>query len=689
MTAAANPDEPPKRHAPAESMEDRFRVLLESAPDAMLIVNAAGQITVANAQTEKMFGYRREELLGQPVEMLVPTRHRAAHPGHRATFAASPRLRPMGAGLELDGVRKDGTEFPVEISLSPVPAEDGVRVISAIRDISDRKKLEEELRQAKRELEGRVEARTTELVRMNQTLEAEIKRRGRAQDELGRERDRAKRYLDIAGVALLALDRAGRITLINKKGQMLLGYTESELLGKNWFDTCMPAHVRADAESTFQKLLAGELIERWEGPVLTRGGGERLVSWYNSLVRDGVGNILGTLSSGEDITERKRLEAQLRQSHKMEAIGRLAGGIAHDFNNLMGVILGDSQLLLADPKLDDTQRNAIEEIKEAGDRTASLTRQLLAFSRKQFLEPRVLNLNDSLAGFQSMVERLVGPQINLIFKLQPELGLVLADPSQILQLVLNLLVNARDSMPHGGQITIETANADLDMGFAAAHPGTQPGPHVLLSVTDNGEGMDQETMAHIFEPFFTTKQDGQGSGMGLAIVYGIVEQSGGTIWAYSELRQGTVFKIYLPRVTGTAEASSEAETAEELPQGSETILLVEDAGLLRRVTREFLQRIGYTVLTAADGLEAIETSRQYRNRIHLLLTDLAMPGMNGQELADRLLTDRPEMKVLYTSGYVGKVTQQLDTANLTGAFIEKPYTWEGLARKVRRLLDQS
>ncbi|HEV2387723.1 MAG TPA: PAS domain S-box protein [Candidatus Acidoferrales bacterium] len=669
-------------------MEDRFRVLLDAAPDAMMIVDAGGRIIHANHQTERLFGYEREELLGQSIEILVPQRHRSAHLAHRATYESNPRVRAMGLGLELQGVRKDGTEFPVEISLSPVQTEAGLRVISAIRDVSDRKRLEEDLRLSQRDLEARVAARTAELVRANRALEQEIAQRRRAQDDLSRERDRARSYLDIAGVALLALDRAGRITLINIRGQTLLGYSESELLGKNWFETCMPAHVRAEAMGTFQKLLGGELVEHWEGPVLTRGGEERLVYWYNSLVRDPVGNILGTLSSGEDVTERKRLEAQFRQAHKMEAIGRLAGGIAHDFNNLMGVVLGDSQLLLADARLEAPQRTCVEEIREAGDRAASLTRQLLAFSRQQFLETRVLSLNHSLTSFKTMLERLLGPAVNLIFELQPDLGLVRADPSQFLQLVLNLIVNSRDAMPRGGQIKLATTNVDLDMSFAASHPGTQPGPHVLLTVSDNGAGMDQETLSHIFEPFFTTKRGEQGTGMGLAIVYGIVEQSGGTIWAYSERNRGTVFKIYLPRIEGAEEASWEADSLEELPRGTETVLLVEDAGLLRRVTREFLQQIGYTVLTAGDGAEAMEASKHCRHTIHLLLTDLAMPGMNGQELAGRLLAERPEMKVLYTSGYAGKVTQELDTGNLNAAFIEKPYTWQDLARKVRRLLDQ-
>ncbi|MDE3136524.1 MAG: PAS domain S-box protein [Acidobacteriota bacterium] len=798
----------------SQPTSDRFRALVESAPDAVIIVDAEGKISLINRQTEKLFGYSREELLGQPVEMLVPAAHRAEHVNHRTAYAKHPQARPMGAGLELFGLRKDGTEFPVEISLSALNTGEGIEIISTIRDITRQNRMKEELREASRELERRVEERAGELARTVRALEAEIAIRGEAQEALERERDRAKSYLDIAEVILLVLDRAGRVVMINRKGHRLLGYSESELMGQDWFEMCLPARTRAKARQIYTKILAGDLVEALENPVLTSNGEERLVAWYNSLVRDRIGNILGTLSSGEDITdrrrseeavrklalivesseeaiigktldgiilswnsgaerlygytaeeaigrhvtmlsspdhpdeiehimesirqgervgrietvrrgkggkrveislsvfpvlnaggkpasvatiardisERKRMEQQLRQSHKMEAIGRLAGGIAHDFNNLLGVVLGDCELLLND-SVTPVQREKLIEIQEAGGRAASLTRQLLAFSRQQVLDTQILNLNTVLAGFESMLRRLAGDQIVLHMLFAPSVAPVRADPNQLLQVLLNMVVNARDAMPNGGTIRIETASSTLDEAYVSGHPSMRSGPYVMISVADNGPGMDAETLSHLFEPFFTTKTSGQGTGMGLATAYALIQQVNGSIWAYSEPGHGTLFKIFLPSaeadaVAPEAEAApAQAESADELPRGKETVLLVEDSGLLRRVTAEFLKRVGYTVIDAADGPEALDVVSNHRGKIDLLLTDLAMPGMNGKELAQKLVGRLPKLKVLYTSGYAGSILQERDYPGLSAAFLEKPFTWQSLAQKVRAVLD--
>jgi PAS domain S-box-containing protein len=796
------------------SASDRLQALVEAAPDALVVVDAEGKISLVNGQTEKLFGYARDELVGQRVELVVPNGLREAHVHHRAAYAANPTARPMGASLELFGVRKDGSEFPVEVNLNAIRTSGGIEIISSVRDISLQRKLKEELREATRQLEQRVGERTGELARTIQALEAEVTIRREAQEALERERDRAKGYLDIAEVILLVLDRSGRIVLINRKGNRLLGYAESELVGKDWFETCLSPPQRTQARHIFAELLAGGMVEYLEHPVLTSNGEQRLVAWHNSLVRDRVGNILGTLSSGEDITERrhseeairklalivesseeaiigktldgiilswnpgaerlygytaeeaigrhvkmlcsperpgemeailerirqghhvgrietvhcgkggkrveislsvfpvldeegkpssaatiardiserKRMEQQLRQSHKMEAIGRLAGGIAHDFNNLLGVVLGDCELLLND-SVTPAQREKLTEIKEAGGRAASLTRQLLAFSRQQVLETQILNLNTVLSGFESMLRRLAGDLIQLRMVFAPGVAPVRADPGQLLQVLLNLVVNARDAMPDGGTIRIETANATLDESSVSGHPEMKPGPHVVISVADDGPGMDSETLSHIFEPFFTTKTDGQGTGMGLATAYGIIQQLNGSIWAYSEPGNGTLFKIFLPMAqvdalaTETETAAAPAETADELPRGKETVLLVEDSGLLRRVTGEFLKRIGYTVIAAGDGPEALEIVQDHPGKIDLLLTDLAMPGMNGQELARQLVARMPNLKVLYTSGYAGSIVQEHDLAGISTAFLEKPFTWQSLAQKVRTVLD--
>lgn len=796
------------------SSHNRFRALLESAPDAVVIVSGDGRISLVNQQTEKLFGYSREELVGQPVELLVPAIFRGEHARQRTSYVGNPHPRPMGVGLQFFGLRKDGREIPVEISLSPVETAGGFEIYSTIRDTSQTRRLEEELRSAKKELEIRVAQRTAELGETVQALESEMAYHRAAQEELARERDRAKSYLDIADVVLLALDRAGRILLINKKGLAMLGYSESELLGKDWFDSCMPEGNRSEARGVFAKLLDGELVESTEHPVVSRNGEERLTVWHNSIVRDRIGNILGTLSSGEDVTEqrrseeavrrlasivessddaiigetldgmilswnggaerfygytasevigrpitliappdrhdelaeilerlkggerirhfetrrvakdgrrvdislsvfpvvdaegktvsaaniardvteRKRMEEQLRQSQKMEAIGRLAGGVAHDFNNLLGVVQGESELLLSEKDMPERQRAAVQSIREAAERAASLTRQLLVFSRQQVIEPQVLNLNTVLNNVENMVRRLAGPEIVLHFVRADKLASVRTDPSQILQVILNLMVNARDAMPDGGRIRVETANVTLDEFYASTHPGIRPGPHVMLSVADNGPGMEPDVLSHIFEPFFTTKDAGKGSGMGLATAYGIVQQSGGSIWAYSEPGNGSLFKIFLPAVPdGEASAPEEqagGENPEEFPRGSETVLVVEDSRLLRHVTSEFLTRLGYTVLAAEDGEAALSAAREHKGGIDLLLTDLAMPRMNGQQLAERLLGERQNVKVIFTSGYAGSALQDRNLPAGEDSFLEKPFTWQNLALKVRRVLDR-
>jgi signal transduction histidine kinase/CheY-like chemotaxis protein len=388
-----------------------------------------------------------------------------------------------------------------------------------------------------------------------------------------------------------------------------------------------------------------------------------------------------------DITERKQLEQQFRQSQKMEAVGQLAGGIAHDFNNLLTVINGHSEMALQLLKADDPLHSNLEQIKEAGDRAASLTRQLLAFSRKQILEPKVLDLNAIVTNLDKMLQRLIGEGIALQTALAPALGRVKADSGQIEQVLINLAVNARDAMPQGGRLTIEAANVELDGHYAAQHVAVQPGPYVMLAVSDTGCGMDAETQARIFEPFFTTKGQGKGTGLGLSTVHGIVKQSGGYIWVYSEPGRGTTFKIYLPRVDAQAEALEPHSPRQESLQGTETILLVEDEERVRRLARTILAGHGYSVLEAPNGAEALRISEQHSGAIHLLVTDVAMPGMSGREVVARLAPAHPSMKVLYMSGYTDNAIVHHGVLMPGIAFVQKPFTPNGLARKVREVLD--
>ena len=388
-----------------------------------------------------------------------------------------------------------------------------------------------------------------------------------------------------------------------------------------------------------------------------------------------------------DVTARRQLEEQLRQAQKMEAVGQLAGGIAHDFNNLLTAILGCTQLLLHATPPEDQRREDVEEIKNAGLRAAELTRQLLAFSRRQVLAPKVLDVNAVVANMDKMLRRLLGEDVALVTHLAADLGPVSADPGQLEQVLLNLAVNARDAMPHGGRLTIDTANVFLTEEYAERHHRLPPGPYVLLAVSDTGVGMDEMTQKHLFEPFFTTKEVGKGTGLGLATVYGIVKQSGGYIWVYSEPGHGTTLKVYLPRVPGAAEPLPVAVASPELRRGTETVLLVEDAAPVRSLARKGLQGYGYQVLEAADGPAALELSARHPGEIDILVTDVVMPGMSGRELAERLAPARPGMRVLYTSGYTDDAMVHQGVLRSGVAFLQKPFVPETLARKVREVLD--
>jgi nitrogen-specific signal transduction histidine kinase/CheY-like chemotaxis protein len=390
-----------------------------------------------------------------------------------------------------------------------------------------------------------------------------------------------------------------------------------------------------------------------------------------------------------DITEKKQLELQFLQAQKMEAIGRLAGGVAHDFNNLLTSIVGHADLMLLELRPEDPLVGDIREIKKAADRAADLTRQLLAFSRKQILQPRIVNLNQVIADMKKMLRRLIGEDVELETNLAPDPGLVLVDPGQIDQVVMNLVVNARDALPRGGKLTISTAQAEITTADVPRYIGSKPGSYVLLEVRDNGLGMSEEVQSHVFEPFFTTKELGKGTGLGLSTVYGIVKQSNGYIWVESALGEGTAFRIYLPRLEGQAVAESRPGKAASSCRGTETILLVEDNDLVRRLARSVLEQFGYRVLEARNGEEACRLGRGYEERIDLLLTDVVMPGMSGQTLAGQIREMRPETEILFMSGYTEEST--LNQGPLRGGrhFLQKPFSPQELGQRFRKLLDES
>ena len=634
--------------------------LLEAVPDAMVVVNHEGIMVQVNSQTEDLFGYTRGELIGQKVEILVPEAQRQQHHHHRERFRQQPSARRMGAGLDLYGRRRDGSEFPVEISLSPVHTSGGPLVLSAIRDISDRKRIEVQLHLAYQALERRTDRQLWEY------------------------RNRLALIVDGSQDAIIGKNLEGIITSWNRGAEEIYGYKAEEVIGKP-ISILAPPDRPDEIPAILEKIRLGERVENFESVRVTKDGRHLNVSISVSPLSDEEGRVVGASAITRNITAQKRAEEQLRQAQKMEAVGRLAGGVAHDFNNILGIITASCELL--ENRLDQGAANMpyVDSIREAAERGASLTRQLLAFSRRQPLQPRLLDLNHRLSEVSKLLRPLLGDDIQVSLVPGPESAIVEADPSQLDQIVLNLAVNSRDAMPQGGKLILETAVRDFDDSFAAQHPPMTAGRYVMLAVSDNGTGMDQATVSRIFEPFFTTKEMGKGTGLGLANVYAIVKQAGGHIWVYSEPGRGTTFRIYLLCADHKLGSAREAE-AEALPPRREgtTILLVEDDEVMRSLTRQMLEEHGYRVVEAEDGKVALERVGA-DHEIDLTLTDVVMRGMSGPELVLRLTESHPEMKILYMSGYTGELLS--DRKISTGvALLEKPFTRMSLLKTLHAAL---
>ncbi|HEY3013035.1 MAG TPA: ATP-binding protein [Gemmatimonadales bacterium] len=483
-------------------------------------------------------------------------------------------------------------------------------------------------------------------------------------------------------------DWEGRYVLANQAAAALYDTTVDTLIGKRDADF----NPRSDEVERFLRddrevMSSQRAAHIAEEPVTKTKTGE--TRWFQTVkvpLLSSDGKTRQVLGVATDITQRKQLEEQFRQAHKMEAVGRLAGGVAHDFNNVLTIIRAQTEFLLADLVGDDPRRADVLEIQSAADRAAAFTRQLLAFSRRQLLQPEILELNAVISGMEMMVRRLVGEDVVLLTKLHPELPTVWADPSQLQQVVLNLAVNARDAMPRGGTLLIETGLVELDDQFPSQHPTMKPGLHVVLVVTDTGCGMDPATRSRIFEPFFTTKESGKGTGLGLSTVYGIVKQSGGHIWVYSEVGRGTTFKLYFPPHHGVAKVvEPERMTAPALGSGA-TILLVEDEGPVRSTVRRLLERHGYKVLEAANGQDALTLVAARRTEIGLVLSDMVMPGMGGMELASRVRTLSPNLPVLLMTGYTEEAITRAGDRPLDEQIIEKPFTVHAMLEKVRGAL---
>jgi len=622
----------------AES-EARLAGIVKSAQDAILVAETDFTISLFNPAAERMFRCKATQAVGRSLDKFIPPNLPPAPGGHGT---------PSVVGARDRGVRADGEVFPLEASVARTEAAGKPFYTIVARDVTERRQMEEALR---------------------------------------RSEERHRSFVETTNEWVWVCDAAGRMVYNNPAVAAVLGHTPAQLEGANTLDLVHP-----DDRPAAVALLTRAVAERrgWSGVVFRwrhRDGSYRHLECNAVPTFDAIGRVTGFQGADRDITDRLRLEAELRQAQKMEAVGRLAGGIAHDFNNLLTVINGYSEMLLGDPALGQVGREVAAEIARAGDQAAALTRQLLAFSRKQMLAPRVLDLNALVREMERMLARLIGADIQLASSLDPDLGRVRADPGQLEQVLLNLAVNARDAMPHGGYLTVETRNVYLGPDYPALSAGVSPGPYVLLAVTDTGVGMTQEVKGRIFEPFFTTKEQGKGTGLGLATVFGIVQQSGGHIDVYSELGQGTTFKMYLPRLTDGADTPSPTDGWPAIPRGTETVLLADDDAGVRALSRLTLQSYGYTVLDAPDGDEAVRIGLARHSPIHLLITDLVMPKVGGREVAERLGPTHPEARVLFLSGYTDDALVRHGVLEAGVAFLQKPFTPTTLARKVREVLD--
>ncbi len=775
----------------------QFQGILDGASDAIISIDEKQRITLFNQQAERVFGYQAREVLGQPLTRLLPAQFQENHGGHVEKFVAEDATqRRMGQVLELSGRRKNGEEFPVEVTISKLPLK-GMQVLTAIvRDITERKQAEQTLRLSEQKYRdlfesandpilifepetetilaanaracetygfgpdglvgtslkrltkdvARGERQLAELVERGTyrdfetvhfrkdgseiemlvnssvityegkkavlSINRDITERKQAEEEIRRlNQDLEQRVVERTGelresqklfqvlatvspVGIFRTNAEGHCTYVNQRWCEMAGLTPEEAQGEGWAQAIHPDDRERVSEEWYQAAKEGLWFRtecRFQRP-------DGVVTWvFTQALAEKTkdGEIIGYVGTITDITERKQAEEALRQSEeqfrqaqKMEAVGRLAGGVAHDFNNLLMVMRGYGELLLNQLDANDPLRRNAEEIQKAAERATALTQQLLAFSRKQVLQPKVLDLNAVVTDVEKMLRRLIGEDIELTAVLDLALGRVKADPGQIEQIILNLAVNARDAMPQGGRLTLKTANVTLDQAYVRQHLGATPGPYVLLAVSDTGVGMDAETRSHIFEPFFTTKGAGKGTGLGLSTVYGIVKQSGGTIWVESAPGRGTTFEIYLPLVEeATANGELHPALPPPTPGGTETILVVEDEMSVRKLAAEFLGSNGYRVLEAQDGAEALQVCEEHRAPIHLLLTDVVMPGMSGRELAVRLVGARPEMKVIYVSGYTDDAIVQHGVREEGTVFLQKPFSLDTLARTVREALD--
>ena len=694
--------------------EERYRTILENIQDGYFEVDLAGNLTFVNDAECRNLGYPRDELIG------LNYRQYTDKENAKKLYQVFNRVYRTGEpvkALERESIGKDGTKMFNEISVSLIRNSEGkpIGFRSITRDITERKKAEEALKKSEKEAkrlaqENAIMAEIGRIISSTLNIEEVYERF-------------AEEFLHV-----IPFDRVSVNTINPDSNSITIAYAFGMEVGDLQQGTLVTVEgpfyediVKRRSSVLVQTEDENELAERYPNFLQHFQAGIRsmiavpLISKdqvigilhiqslkpnaYTELdlrLAERVGNeIAGAIANAQLFAERKQaeegkavLQEQLRQSQKMESIGQLAGGVAHDFNNILTVIHGYSELVINSLEPANPLRDDIKEIKAAAERASALTRQLLAFSRKQVLQPKVIDFNALVTNMMKMLRRMIGEGIHLNTLLANDLGSVKADPGQIEQVILNLAVNAKDAMPNGGKLTVETANVELDLDYANLHLNVVPGPYVMLSVSDTGVGMTPEVRERVLEPFFTTKEKGKGTGLGLSTVYGIVKQSGGNIWIYSEPGHGSTFKIYLPRVEEETDTFQLSAVATKSQHGSETILLVEDEKMVRTLALTILKRQGYNVLDAENGEQALHIAQEQNGRsIHLTLTDMVMPGMNGRELSERLKAQYPEMKVLFMSGYTEDTILNQGVLAPGVAYIHKPFAPDALVKKVRSMLD--
>jgi len=628
--------------------EEKYRALFENAGDAILMVgldgDEAGRIVSANRVAAAMHGYGLDELLGLGIADLDALEEIPHLPQRIDSVINGQWIKD-----EILHRRKDGTSFPVEVTAGPLRVKEHTYLLAIYRDISERKKAEEKLRAS------------------------ELKYRN---------------ILETIADGYHEIDLAGNLTLVNDSLCEIIGYHREELLRMNYRQLMDEENLNRTFAIYGEVFRTGVSIPECNIEIRRKDGTMRYVSVSISPMKESTGRSAGFRGILRDVTERRHLEEQLRQAAKMEAIGRMAGGIAHDFNNLLTAIMGYSTILSGQLREEGIDTGKLQQIHRSAERAAELTRQLLAFSRRQLLEMKVVNPNDLIRDMASMLRRLIGEDIELLAVLDPEAGNVKADPAQLGQIIMNLSVNARDAMPKGGKLTLETTNAFLDEAYARTHAEVTTGRYVMLSVSDTGFGMDSQTCSRAFDPFFTTKEKGVGTGLGLSTVYGIVKQHEGHIKIYSEVGTGTTFKIYLPLAHEPLPAAPVQTEIERTPTGTETIMLVEDEDAVRLLAVEALEMLGYQVLSACSPAEALAIGSEHRGQIHLLLSDVVLPQMDGRSLYEIMRQQRAEMKALFVSGYTENFIVHHGMLDPGVSFLPKPFSVDGLARRVRQVLDQ-